>query len=53
MNEVYFIICNDWEGGGGMIEPVFNTRKEAIEYAKKNYYFYHVDIIKGRIIWQS
>ena len=53
MTEKYFIICNYSEGGGGRISKSFNTKEEAISYVKQECCFWHVEIIKGEIVWQG
>lgn len=53
MAEKYFIIFNNFEGGGGRIEQTFNTAEEAITYAKKECWCEDIEIIKGEIVWQS
>lgn len=48
--EKYFLIADDWEGGGGLHKETYDTEEEAIK-AVKNSFFASDIVIKGEIVY--
>lgn len=48
--EKYFLITDDWEGGGGLQREVYDTKEDAIK-AVQNSLFQDAIVIKGEIVY--
>lgn len=50
IKEKYFLISDDWEGGGGLRREVYDTKEDAIKAAKDSPWAGDI-VIKGEIVY--